>query len=199
VIQDPDKNDDANHDEPIARDDGESTTLARSGSRSRSRLAGLLAVLCTLALVGGIVLFFWLQGRTEEISNAEEDRIEALQAAERFTVEWNTFRPNEVDDYIDRVTPLLSSKFKGEFTNAAPDVVEGITQQRLFSKGEVLRDGDGVPLVGISTIDADSAEVLVVSDANRVANRQRVLRHWRWQVSLVKVDGDWLVDSFKEV
>ena len=63
----------------------------------------------------------------------------------------------------------------------------------------MLTDGDGIPLVGIASIDGDSAEVLVVSDANRVANRQRVLRHWRWQVSLVKVDGEWLVDDFKEV
>lgn len=185
------------HDQDITTRDEEPTTTDRP--RSRPGLAAVLAALCVLALVGGMVLFFWLQDRTDEISSAEEDRIAAMQAAERFTVEWNTFRPTEVDDYIDRVTPLLSSKFEGEFTNASADVVEGITQQRLFSKGEVLRDGDGVPLVGISTIDDDSAEVLVVSDAKRVANRQRVLRHWRWQVSLVKVDGEWLVDSFKEV
>ena len=195
MTQDHDKDLDQHHDQ-TAQDEA---STAADRPRSRSRLATLLAVLCTLALIGGVVLFFWLQDRTDDIADAEQDRIEAMQAAERFTVEWNTFRPTEVDDYIDRVTPLLSSKFEGEFSNAAPDVVEGITQQRLFSKGEVLRDGDGVPLVGVSSIDADSAEVLVVSDAKRVANRQRVLRHWRWQVSLVKVDGEWLVDSFKEV
>ena len=60
--------------------------------------------------------------------------------------------------------PSLRLPFTPVETSAAPDVVEGITQQRLFSKGEVLRDGDGVPLVGVSSIDADSAEVLVVSD-----------------------------------
>jgi len=167
--------------------------------RSRPRLATVLAVLCALALIGGIVLALWLQDRTEEAEAAEQDRIEAMQAAEEFTVVWNTFRPKDASTYVERVSPLLSSKFKGEFTNAAEDVVVGITQQRLFSKGEVLRDGDGIPLVGISSIDPDSAEVLVVADAKRVANRQRVLRHWRWQVSLVKVDGEWLVDSFKEV
>ena len=195
MTQDHDRDLDQHH-EQTAQDE-QSTATDRP--RSRWGLATLLAVLCTLTLIGGIVLLFWLQDRTDDIADAEQDRIEAMQAAERFTVEWNTFRPTEVDDYIDRVTPLLSSKFEGEFTNAAPDVVEGITQQRLFSKGEVLRDGDGVPLVGVSSIDADSAEVLVVSDAKRVANRQRVLRHWRWQVSLVKVDGEWLVDKFKEV
>lgn len=165
----------------------------------RPRVAAAIAALCVLSLIGGIVLLVWLQDRTQEIEAAEQDRIEVMEAAERFTVVWNTFRPKDADTYVERVTPLLSSKFSSEFSNAAEDVVAGITQQRLFSKGQVLRDADGVPLVGISSIDGDSAEVLVVSDANRVANRQRVVRHWRWQVSLVKVDGEWLVDSFEEV
>ena len=24
-------------------------------------------------------------------------------------------------------------------------------------------------------------------------------KHWRWQISFVKTDGEWLVDEFKEV
>lgn len=167
--------------------------------RPRPRLATLLAGLCVLALVGAIVLVYWLDDRGGERAAAEQDRIEAMQAAQRFTEVWNTFRPKDASTYVERVSPLLTSKFRTEFTNASEDVVAGITQQRLFSKGEVLTDGDGVPLVGISTIDPDSAEVLVVADAKRVANQQRVVRHWRWQVSLRKVDGEWLVDSFKEV
>lgn len=166
---------------------------------SRPWLATTLAALCVLTVIGGAVLMGWLNGETEDNTAAEQDRIEAMQAAERFTETWNTFRPKDADTYLERVSPLLSTKFRTEFEDAAEDVVTGITQQRLFSKGEVLKDGDGVPLVGIASIDGDSAEVLVVSDAKRVAGGQRVLRHWRWQVSLVKVDGEWLVDSFEEV
>ena len=122
-----------------------------------------------------------------------------MQASERFVETWNTFAPDDVDGYVERVSALLTTKFRTEFTGAAEDVVTGIEQQQLTSTGEVLVDGDGIPLVGIATLDPDSAEVLVVSDANRVSGGQEVLRHWRWQVSLVKVDGEWLVDSFKEV
>lgn len=165
----------------------------------RPWLATVLAVLCVLALAGGIALVWWLDRETDERKQLEEDRTDAITAAETFTETWNTFRPKEVESYLEEVRPLLTAKFRTQFDDAADDVVTGITQQRLFSKGEVLRDGDGVPLVGIASIDVDSAEVLVVSDAKRVANRQRVLRHWRWQVSLVKVDGEWLVDDFKEV
>ena len=63
----------------------------------------------------------------------------------------------------------------------------------------MLENRDEIPLVGVASMDDDSAEVLVVSDANRTANGQKVLRHWRWQIHLVKVDGQWLVDDFDEI
>jgi len=189
VTVDPDAPDDTDLDQPT-------TDQPR---RSRPLLATVLVGLCALVLCGGLIFWFWLHGQTEENSASEQDRIAAMQAAENFTVVWNTFRPTDANTYVDRVTPLLSTKFATQFKDASKDVVTGITQQRLFSKGKVLTDGDGIPLVGIASIDSDSAEVLVVADAARVANRQRVLRHWRWQISMVKVDGHWLVDSFKEV
>lgn len=165
---------------------------------SKPRWATALAVLCVLALIGGGVLAYWLLDQPD-YSAQEQDRAEVVEAAEVFVETWNTFRPKDAADYLERVSPLLTTKFGQEFENASEDVVTGIVQQRLFSKGAVLTDADEIPLIGISTIDGDSAEVLVVSDATRVANRQRVLRHWRWQVSMRKVDGQWLVDSFEEV
>ncbi|WP_148572848.1 hypothetical protein [Nocardioides caldifontis] len=165
----------------------------------RRRLATVLAVLTVLALVGTVVLLVWLRGETSDADAAGQDRLEVVQAAERFVETWNTFTPDAADQYVEEVAPLLSTKFRKEFTDSAQDVLAGIQQQQLSSKGEVLVDADGIPLVGIATIDADSAEVLVVSDADRVSSGQQVARHWRWQVSLVQVDGEWLVDSFKEV
>jgi Mce-associated membrane protein len=161
--------------------------------------ATVLAALCVLVLLVGIVVNVYL-GRTKGAQDrTEADRLAVLQATEKFTESWNTFQPDEADAYVERVAPLLTTKFRKDFTDSAQDVVTGIQQQQLSSTGEVLVDADGIPLVGVSTLDNDSAEVLVVSDANRVAGGQKVLRHWRWQVSLVKVDGEWLVDSFKEV
>ena len=165
---------------------------------ARPRWATALAILCVLALIGGGVLAYWLLDQPD-YSAQEQDQAEVVEAAEVFVETWNTFRPTDAEDYLARVEPLLTTSFGAEFRNASKDVVTGIVQQRLFSKGSVLTDADGIPLIGISSIDGDSAEVLVVSDATRVANRQRVLRHWRWQVSMRKVDGQWLVDSFKEV
>lgn len=173
--------------------------VTRPAPDRRPRLATTLAVLTALALVGVVVLAWWLRSQEQDISAAEQDRIAVMQASERFVETWNTFTPDDVDGYVERVSELLTTKFRTEFTGAAEDVVTGIEQQQLSSTGEVLVDEDGIPLVGIATIDPDSAEVLVVSDANRVSGGQEVLRHWRWQVSLRKVDGEWLVDSFTEV
>jgi Mce-associated membrane protein len=179
--------------------DLEDTSRSPGARTSRPRLATALAVLVAVALVAGLTLAVWLRAAGSELSDREQDRLAAVQAAQRFTETWNTFDSEEAEAYIERVSPLLSTKFRAEFTGSAEDVVTGITQQELSSQGSVLSDADGIPLVGIASLDEDSAEVLVVSDAQRVAGGQEVLRHWRWQVSLVKVDGEWLVDGFEEV
>ena len=179
--------------------DADAVTGRPTTSTHRPRLTTVLAALTALALVGVVALAWWLHSADQDRRETEQDRLAVMQSAERFVETWNTFSPDDVDGYVERVSGLLTTKFSTEFTGAAEDVVTGIEQQQLSSTGEVLVDGDGIPLVGIATIDPDSAEVLVVSDANRVAGGQEVLRHWRWQVSLRKVDGEWLVDSFKEV
>jgi len=140
-----------------------------------------------------------MRARSSEIEAAETSRAEVVQAAQRFTVTWNTIDPDEVQEYVDAVTPLLSTKFRKDFTDTQADVVGGITQLGLSSTGKVLNDEDGIPLIGIADLDDDSAKVLVVSDSRRVSGGQPVLRHWRWELSMVKVDGQWLVDDLKAV
>jgi Mce-associated membrane protein len=165
----------------------------------RTTLATVLAALTVLALVGVVGLLWWLRGETTEVDAVQQDRLEVVQAAERFIVTWDNFEHAEADQYVQRVAPLMSTRFRKDYTDSAQDVVTSIRQQQLSSDGEVLVDADGIPLVGVATMDRDSAEVLVVSDANRVTSGQQVVRHWRWQVSLVHVDGEWLVDAIKEV
>ena len=172
---------------------------ASSIPQPRRTLASVLALLCVLALAGAVALGTWLIGATRESSREASERAEVVQAAERFTETWNTFTSENADEYIEQVAPLLSTKFRKEFEDSAENVLTGIRQQQLTSQGKVLADEEEIPLIGIASMDDDSAEVLVVSDAQRVASGQEVLRHWRWQVSLVLRDGEWLVDDFEEV
>ena len=170
-----------------------------TGRHRRPGLATALAVLCVLALAGGLAAGLWMRGRSADIDAADTSRAEVVQAAARFTSTWNTIDPKDPQGYVDSVTPLLSTKFRKEFTDDKADVVGGITQLGLSSKGRVLNDQDGIPLVGIADIDDDSAKVLVVSDSQRVSSGQPVIRHWRWELTLVKVGGSWLVDDLKAV
>ncbi len=165
----------------------------------RPRLATALAVLCVLALVGGVVAGVWMRRESSDIEAADTARAEVVQAAQRFTVTWNTIDPKKPEDYVAAVAPLLSTKFRKEFTDNKQDVIGGITQLGLSSTGKVLSDEDGIPLVGIADLDGDSAKVMVVSDSQRVSGGQPVVRHWRWELGMVKVDGKWLVDDLKAV
>jgi hypothetical protein len=167
--------------------------------RSHPRIATLLAVLCLLALVGGAVAGVVMRNKSSEVRAGDTDRAEVVQAAQRFTVTWNTIDPKDPQGYVDSVAPLLSTKFRKEFTDTKQDVIGGITQLGLSSRGKVLNDEDGIPLVGIADIDSDSATVLVVSDSQRVSGGQPVVRHWRWELTMVRTSGDWLVDDLKAV
>ena len=51
----------------------------------------------------------------------------------------------------------------------------------------------------MATLDDDSARVLVVADAAVESVADARQRHFRWEISLVKVDGEWLVDDFAPV
>ncbi|MDR7362923.1 hypothetical protein [Nocardioides marmoribigeumensis] len=170
-----------------------------TGRRRRPRLATALAVLCVLALAGGLAAGLWMRSRSADIEADDTARAEVVQAAARFTSTWNTIDPKHPQAYVDAVTPLLSTKFRKEFTDTKDDVIGGITQLGLSSRGKVLNDDDGIPLVGIADLDADSAKVLVVSDSQRVSGGQPVVRHWRWELTMVNVDGSWLVDDLKAV
>lgn len=186
------------HETVAERPNGTGTPIG-TASGGRPVVATVLAALCVVALVAAVWLTAWLRGATAENERVEDDRVALRQAAERFTETWNTFEADEAESYVEEVAPLLSTKFRAEFEEAAGNVVTGIEQQQLSSTGKVLADPDEIPLVAIASQDPDSAQVLVVADAQRVASGQEVIRHWRWQVSFVKSDGEWLVDSFEEV
>ena len=125
-------------------------------------------------------------------ADPDPERMAAMEAAEGFTEAWNTFDADSVDSYLSSVPGMLTTKFADEFRNAADNIASGIREQRLSSSAEVLQ-------TGVASLDEDSAEVLVSADARRSSEGQKTTRHWRWQVSLAKVDGEWLVDSFQEI
>ena len=173
----------ADHDKDSSRTD-------RPGSSRglRTAMAGVLVLLLVAAVAAGIWGFARLSSAEKEI----DARADVVRVAEQFAVAVNNFDSNSVDDYRSSVSELLSTKFRGEYDKAMEDIVTSVQEAEMESEGEVLASG-------VATIDDDSARVLVVSDATVKTVFDERQRHFRWEVSLVKVEGKWLVDDFTPV
>jgi hypothetical protein len=155
-------------------------------------IAAFLALVAVLAIVALVVEVTSLRPKSEQLDADRQARSDVVRAAERFSVQVNNYDVASVDDYQASITPLLSPKFKGEFEKAMTDIVASVKQAKMSSKGEVLSSA-------VASLDPDSAQVLVVSDANVKTVFDARARHFRWEVSLVKIDGKWLVDNFTPV
>ncbi len=155
-------------------------------------IALVLASLTVLAIVAVVVQLVVLRPRFEEVTATEQARNDVVRAAERFAVEVNNYDSKTIDDYQGRVRELLTTKFAGEFEQAMGDIVASVNEADMESEGEVITSA-------VASVDPDSAEVLVVADAEVRTVFDDRARHFRWEISLVKVDGEWLVDNFTPV
>lgn len=170
-------------------DDGDASRRpGEGGSGLRLAMAGVLVVLLVLAVAAGAWGFTRLRAAESDL----DARADVVRVAERFTVAVNNYDSASADQYKSSVSDLLSTKFRAEFEQAMDDIVTQVQQAKMQSEGQVLASG-------VASIDDDSARVLVVSDASVKTVYDQRQRHFRWQVSLVKVDGRWLVDDFTPV
>jgi Mce-associated membrane protein len=176
---------DGDIDETNTRTSGPSPRLTRW-------VAAFLAVLCLVALVVVVVEFAALRPKYNDVRAEQQNRTDVVRVAQQFTAEVNNYGVDSIDQYQEHITPLLTTKFQGEFKKAMTDIVASVKQAKMTSKGDVLASA-------VSSVDPDSAQVLVVADANVKTVFDTRARHFRWEVSLVKVDGKWLVDNFEPI
>lgn len=166
---------------------------ARAVSPGLSRgIAAVLVAVAVLALVAVVVMLVAVRPDYQRAADLDAARGEASGVAEQFAAQVNNYDAKSIDDYQQRVSGLLTTKFAGEFEKAMADIVKSVNEADMTSKGEVLTSA-------VASIDTDSADVLVVADANVKTVFDTRARHFRWEVSLVKVDGKWLVDNFSPV
>lgn len=165
---------------------------SRISPRLSRGIATVLAAVAVLALIAVVVELVVLRPRFQEAAATEQARGDVTRVAEQFAVQVNNYDAKSIDDYQGRVRALLTTKFAGEFEKAMGDIVTSVNEADMTSKGEVLTSA-------VASVDADSAEVLVVADADVKTVFDTRARHFRWEVSLVKVDGEWLVDNFTPV
>lgn len=148
-----------------------------------------LAVLALLAVAAEAI---WLRPRHDDFERHKADRSAVIAATQRFVNVANTYTPDTFEAMTQQVREMLSTKLRTSFDKENQDLGSVIQQAQLASTGKVLK-------TGVASLDDDSAVVLVVADADTTSKAQDSTRHFRWQVDLVKVKDEWLIDDFDAV
>jgi Mce-associated membrane protein len=167
----------------------------------------LLVVLCA-ALLASLATAIWLAaGRRGEAEDVQAQREQVMAQTRQFLLRMGTYGPDLLDDeggmpdYRERVRAVITPKFAASFDEQAG------TAEQLVARAGVSREAE-VFSTGVSDLDPDSATALVAGTftdsypvdgkADGKSEPQEPVPY-RIEVSLVKVDGEWLVDDFTPV
>jgi hypothetical protein len=172
---------------------GDSLELTAEPRTSTTSTRLLIATCVVGVLVGGAGLLVpQLVGSRDEHA---ADRQAVITRASDFAVTFNTYSSDRKPDYQRRVKPLMTAAYYKDFLKIT-DVMFQVVENKKQSSGDVK-----VLSVAVENIDRDSASAIVAIDASvhRSDSEQPVARRFRWQISMRKVQGKWLVNQFDGV
>lgn len=196
---------------PAPADPGLSTAASADPPRSNRFRVVTLVVLIVLSLVAALALavilvtriaFGFVAGGDGTVAN-QPGREEVMAQTEQFMLRMGAYGPELLDDqgampdYRAGVKEVITPKFAASFDQEA-----GAAEQ-LVAQAGVARVPD-VFATGVSSLDEDSARTLVAgsfTDTYTVKGKtvpQEPIP-FRIEVTLVKIDGAWLVDDFNPV
>lgn len=176
-------------------------------SRFRLALLGLLVVV----LVGSLGTSAWLVAtrgfeavgieRGADETQAERDRV--MSQSRQFMLRMGTYGPDQLEngglpEYRELVTEVITPKFATSFEKSVT------AAEQIVAKAGVSREAE-VFATGVATLDDDSATALVAgSFTDSYPDRKGDLQPqqpvpFRMELTLVKTDGEWLVDDFTPV
>ncbi len=198
--------------------------MIESPSTRRAILVVLvLVIVACLATVAVIVLargtgdglgdrLSSLQDDTVPGTGTSENREQLLTLSREFATRFNTYDESMLDDQghlpdYAAIEDLMTTKFGSVFVDNVGYAEETVNQLGVASAGTVYA-------VGVASQDADSAEVLVAGTIELsypVTNKGKQAggpegerlstgpQRFRYQLSLVKIDGSWLVDDVDDI
>jgi Mce-associated membrane protein len=180
--------------------------------RPNHRFRLVLLVVLLVALVASAATLGWLLVDRDNGAgdDPQADREAVMSQVEQFVLRLNTYGPDQLDDqghlteYRDQVTEVITPKFASDFETSGLPIAEETVKTAGYGRTAKIFG------LGVESIDEDSATVIVAAgmtssypdpqhpdDASkRVDADEDVLR---WEVPVVKVDGEWLVDDYTPV
>jgi hypothetical protein len=138
--------------------------------------------------------------------NPQTQRDQVMAVARSFVTTFSTYGPDDLDEqnkmpgYVERVEKLLTPKFATTFEQNVTFAEQTVAQQQVTRVGQVYA-------VAVSTLEDDSARVMVAgTDQASVPDPKKpgeLLPYgegaFRYEVDLIRTDGEWLVDNFGNV
>ena len=137
--------------------------------------------------------------------DSTKDREQVLAAGRTFVERFNSYGPAQLDEQkklpdYEAVGQLMTATFRKVFVENVPLAEQTVAETGIDRVGEVLG-------IGISAIDDDSATVLVGATVTSSYPspddpKERIdlaPQRFRYEVTLVKLDGTWLVDDLDDV
>jgi Mce-associated membrane protein len=183
-------------------------TQAPSSNAGRSGAPGLLTTvlavgLATILVVGAVLagLFahrtnhltskpFSLSNSGTSLENPDVSKVKAV--AEQFALRMDSLNSQDVTGYVKSVDQLLTTRCQADFNKTGPLLTQSMGKVQFKYKGFVRSSG-------ITTMDNDSAVVLVAHDSQLTASGgQSSVSAYRWTLALRKINGKWLVDQFTD-
>ena len=214
--------------------------MIESPARRRALLAVLVLVI--VACLGTIAFVVSTRGSGDSLgdrlsslkddevpgNNDNKDREQLLTLSREFATRFNTYDPSMLDDSghlpdYAAIADLMTPKFGEVFADNVGYAEATVAQGGVASIGTVYA-------VGVSSLDGDSAEVLVAgtvelsypypeekdgkgdkgddgddpsddpsTDPSAEDRLSSGPQRFRYEVSLVKVDGSWLVDDLDDI
>ena len=189
---------------------GDTTEVTTSDHTTPAPRAALfrLVLLCVLVvvLVGSVVsitvMLAHRRGGTDQTQLAREA---AMAQAQQFVMRVNNYGPSllaangQMPTYRKRVEAVITPKFKVSFD-------QGVTLAEQSVKNYQLARTCAIYATGVEVIDSDSAQVLVAGSLSQTAPNKKGKRvstgepaPFRLRVTLDKIGGRWLVDSYDPV
>jgi Mce-associated membrane protein len=200
---DADSSDDAGPADTVTRRPVQPTRPVRATTRSHRRtpvdrtrptgrrVTAWVASIVVVCALGTAAMQGWQYNDQRRL---EEARQQALAAARQTTVNFVTISAATVDRDLHRVADGATGDFKDEFTQAMPQVRAAVVENKVDSRGTVLR-------AAVVSSDRSSAVVLVAVDATvrNINAPTGHLAHYRIRVNLAMVNGVWLVSTLEFV
>lgn len=185
----------------LSEDDRPDAPVRRVGFR-RVLLVGLALVLVT-SLGAALWMLASRQPWQSSADPEQAQREQVMAQTRQFMLRMGTYGPDLLDEsgampeYRSLVHQVITPKFAASFDDQAG------TAEQLVAQADVARES-AVFATGVSDLDPDSATALVAGTFtdSYVVKGERTPQEpvpYRIEVSLVKIDGAWLVDDFTPV